>query len=289
MKLFGFAISLFVASATLVSAQVTVEVAFSQEQFLAGETLSTTVRIKNLSGQTLHLGAEPDWLTFLIESDEGFIVLKKDDVPVLGEFDLGSSQVATKRVDLAPHFAITKQGGYSATATVRIKDWQRQISSQPTKFEIIDGAELWSQLIGLPVPANTTNALPEVRKYTLEQANYLRSELRLYLRVTDAAGERIFKVVPIGRMVSFGQPEAQIDRFSKLHVLYQNGARSFDYSVFDPNGDLVIRQSYFYNGSRPHLKADEEGGIQVEGGQRRPSSSDIPSANLTNDRFQAKP
>ena len=234
MKQFGIALGLLIASATLVSAQVTVSVSFSQEQFLAGESLPTAVQIKNLSGQTLHLGAEPDWLTFLVESDEGFIVQKTGEVPVAGEFDLGSSQVATKRVDLAPYFVIPKQGRYSVTATVKIKDWQREVSSQPKKFEVIEGAKLWSRQFGLPVPADATNTVPEVRKYTLEQANYLPSELRLYLRVTDAAGERIFKVFPIGRMVSFGQPEAQIDRLSKLHVLYQDGARSFNYSVFNP-------------------------------------------------------
>jgi hypothetical protein len=289
MKHFSVALGLLVASTALVSAQVTVEVSFPQEQFLAGEALPTTVKIKNLSGQTLHLGNQPDWLTFSVESAEGFIVIKTGEVPVLGEFDLESSEVATKRVDLAPYFVISKQGRYSVTATVRIRDWRQEIESKPKKFEVIEGAKLWTQDFGLPIPPGATNAVPEVRTYTLEQANYLRSELRLYLRLTNPARDRIYKVVAIGPMVSFGQPEAQIDKLSKLHLLYQNGARSFEYSVFNTDGEWVLRQTYYYSGSRPRLKADDDGGISVQGGQRRPSSTDIPPQSLTNDRREAKP
>ena len=36
-----------------------------------------------------------------------------------------------------------------------------------------------------------TNRAPEVRRYSLEQANYLRTQLRLYLRITDAADARV--------------------------------------------------------------------------------------------------
>ena len=83
-------------------AQVTLEVVLDQKQFLPGESLPVAVKITNLSGQSLHLGAEPNWLTFSVESADGFVVLKNAEVPVLGEFDLASSQMATKRVDLHP-------------------------------------------------------------------------------------------------------------------------------------------------------------------------------------------
>jgi hypothetical protein len=86
---------------------------------------------------------------------------------------------------------------------------------------VIDGAKLWSQTFGLPVPAGVTNRAPEVRKYTLEEANYLRSQLRMYVQVSDESETHIFKIRAIGPMVSFSQPEAQLDRLSHLHVMYQ--------------------------------------------------------------------
>jgi len=39
-----------------------------------------------------------------------FIVIKNSNPPVQGEFNLDSSQVATKRVDFGAYFALTKSG-----------------------------------------------------------------------------------------------------------------------------------------------------------------------------------
>jgi len=276
MKLTGLTLGVLLAPVLQMSAQVTVDITLEQEQFLGGEPLPTAVRITNRSGQTLHLGSEPDWLTFLVESRDGFIVVKTAEVPVLGEFTLESSKVATRHVDLAPCFALSRPGRYKATATVRIKDWNTQLSTKPKSFDIIQGAKLWSQDFGVPAESGLTNHAPEVRKYTLQQANYLRTQLRLYLRLTDAAESKVIKVFSLGPMVSFSEPEPQLDKFSNLHLLYQNGARSFSYTVVSPDGDLLLRQTYDYSNTRPRLQADRDGKLGVAGGIRRVTSNDLP-------------
>src|SRR5260370_37378296 len=102
MKISGFGLAILLASMVYAGAQVTVEVTQDQQQFLPGETLKAAVRITNLSGQDLHLGGQDDWLTFAIESHEGLVAPKLGEAPVLGEFGLESSKVATKPGDLAP-------------------------------------------------------------------------------------------------------------------------------------------------------------------------------------------
>ena len=67
-----------------VSAQVDVELSLDQEQFLPSESVPLTVKITNRSGQQLHLDVEPDWLTFSVESTDGFVVIKNAEVPVAG-------------------------------------------------------------------------------------------------------------------------------------------------------------------------------------------------------------
>jgi hypothetical protein len=257
-------------------AQVTVEVELDQQQFLPSESLPVAVRITNRSGQPLHLGADADWLTFSVTAVDSFVVTKIAEVPVQGEFDVDSGQMATKRVDLAPYFKLTRQGSYRVVATVRIKDWNMALASPPQAFDVIDGAKLWSQTFGLPAPAGTTNGNPEVRKYTLEEANYLRSQLRMYVQVSDESERRIFKVRAIGPMVSFSQPEARLDRLNRLHVLYQSGARVFNYSVINPDGDIVWQENYDYLDARPRLQNDEKGNITVLGGVRRVKPDDVP-------------
>jgi hypothetical protein len=276
MKALGLCLGLCVAALSPASAQVTVEVTQDQDQFLPAEALPTAVRITNRSGQTLHLGQEADWLTFSVQSRDVEIVPKSGEVPVAGEFALESSKVATKRVDLAPYFSLGHSGRYSVTATVHIKDWNQDITSQPKNFDIIEGARLWEQDVGVPNSSNPTNATPEVRKFILQQANYLRAQLRLYVRLTDASGAKTFRVFPIGPMVSFGRPEPQVDKFSNLHLLYQGGSHTFNYTVVNPDGEIIAHRTYDYVDKRPRLQPDQDGKILVVGGVRRVSPSDVP-------------
>lgn len=269
-------------------AQVSVEVRLDQNQFLPGETLPVAVRITNRSGQTLHLGEDADWLTFSIESKDGFIVAKDGEAPVIAAFDLESSKVATKYVDLAPYFKLTKPGRYDMIATVKIKNWDTQLSSPPKGFDIIAGSRLKEITFGLPNTGTNASAEPELRKYILQQANYLRTQLRLYLRVTDVTESTTFRVFPIGQMVSMSKPEPQLDQQSHLHVLYQNGARTFSYSEFNPNGEVLMHQTYDYGATRPRLKMDADGKIIVSGGVRHLMLDDFPAPNLPTDLQRPK-
>ena len=244
-----------------------------QDQFLPSESIPLTVKITNQSGQKLHLGADPGWLTFSVESADGFVVLQESQVPVLGKFDLESSQMAIKHVDLEPYFSITRPGRYRVTATVRIKNWSLEVSSAPYHFDIVSAAPLWSQNFGVP---NGTNQLPEMRKYTLEKANYLKEQLRLYVQVSDPSEAEIYKVSPLGPIVSFSRPEAQVDRHSRLNVLWQTGAKLFNYAVVNPNGTIAEQDTYDNFYSRPRLGLNDNGEVVVVGGTRRPKPSELP-------------
>jgi len=246
------------------------------------------VRITNFSGQTLHLGKDNDWLRFTIEGRDNYIVPGSVDVPVQGEFDVESSTVVTRRVEVAGYFALTRPGRYLVTATVKLKQWDKELLSKPKAFDIIAGTKLWEQDFGVP---NAAGQPPEVRKYALQQAIHLK-QLKLYARVSDQSESRVFRVFPIGPMISFSKPECQIDKSSNLHVLYQTGAKSFNYSVINSDGRLLVRQTYEYTDTRPVLRVDREGRILIGGGARRGSSNDLPprsQASSTNHAETPKP
>jgi hypothetical protein len=277
MKPFGLwaGAGLLAVSITSASAQISVQITLDQEQFLQGESLPAAVRITNRSGQPLHLGAQTNWLTFGIEALDGTAVVKLGDVPVEGEFTLESSKKATKRVDLSPYFAITHPGRYRISAVVHLKDWDQDVAASPGEFNIIEGAKLWDQTVGLPRSSEVTNGVPELRRYILQQANYLKGQIRLYLRITDAYGKTL-RVFPVGSMVSFSRPNFQVDKASELHVLYQNGPYTYSYTHFSPDGDLLARQTYDYVTTRPQLRGEDDGGISVKGGSRRVTPNDVP-------------
>jgi hypothetical protein len=150
------------------------------------------------------------------------------------------------------------------------------VNSQPATFDVITGAKLWSQDFGVP----STNGVPEMREFTLEKANYLREQLRLYVQLTDASESRVFKVFALGPMVSFGYPEEQIDRTSQLHVLWQTGGQSYSYCILSPDGVVLHRDIYDIFGSRPKLNVDDNGDVSVVGGVKRVPASEIPQVQM---------
>lgn len=261
-------------SITRLPAQVTVEVSTEQDEFLPGEDIPVIARIVNHSGETLKLGADNQWLKFSIEARDGYVVLKTGDVPVTQPFTLESSERATVHVNLAPYFHLPRPGHYLITATLAVPGWDREFSSPQKGFDLIKGAKLWEEQFGVPPSPDSTNAIPEIRTYALQEANYLHSRLMLYAQVTDMDG-KINKVVPIGPMVSFGQPEARVGKSSNLHVLYQNGPRTFNYTVINPDGTVILRQTYDYT-TRPRMMTSVDGDLAIAGGSRRVTYNDLP-------------
>lgn len=257
------------------SAQISMDLSLDQDEFLPNEAIRVTVKISNTSGQELHLGVDPRWLTFSVEADDDVVVVKNQDVPVVEPFDLESSQRAIKHVDLQPYFQLGRPGRYKVTATLRIPQWYLTVNSAPIHFDVIHGGELWTQNFGVMVDAHSA---PEPRKYSLIKANFLREQLRLYLQVSSADGSEVFKVAPLGPLVSFSEPEEEVDRFSRLHVLWQTGARSYTYVIVDPDGAIASRDGYDNFGSHPHLSVGSNGDVVVNGGVLRPKVSDLPTA-----------
>jgi hypothetical protein len=263
-------------------AQVRVEVVFDGEQYIANEPLIARIRIVNDSGTTLHLGATPDWLNFAIRYKDA---LTKDSpyarplrAPRLPEkaFDLESSSTATLRVDLAPCFSLTQTGEYQVVATVKVPAFNNSYASPGKTFFIVTGSRMWERAFGVPPSIEPPDAsgVPVMRKYILIQA-LSGKETKFYVRVTDAQENNI-KVIPVGTLISFSRPEPQIDKWSNLHVLYQIGSRSMVYTVINPEGLLIARETHSISDTRPSMVTTDEGRIVIRGGVRTPSVDDIP-------------
>ena len=254
------------------TAQVTVDIVLDQEQYLRDESMPVKVRITNRSGRALKLGGTANWLNFTVENREGHNVERLADLSVKEEFTVESSMVATRTVDITPFFDLGLPGRYAVSAEMKIPEWNQEIRSQSRNFSISRGAPLWEQTVGLP---GTGSAVPELRKYVLQQANV--KHLTLYVRVTDENERKTFKLLPVGQMVSFGRPEPQVDKESNLHLLFQSGRASFMYVVVTPAGEMILRQRHDYAETRPKLRIGGDGRIGVGGGQRFFSRDDVPS------------
>ncbi len=254
-------------------AQITVEVSLEQKQYLPNESIPAIVRIINHSGQVLHFGDDA-WLTYQVEARDGTTVPKESDVTIPHNFDIKPGDMATTHADLTPCFDISKVGRYSVTASVLVKDWDRQVASNPEDFTVLHGASLWQQEFGVPQdPAN--HAEPETRKYILEEASLLKRK-NLYVRVTDVTESKTFRVNCLGPTLSFNGPQARLDSNNNLHLIYQEASRKYSYIIVNPDGVICLHQTYVYSTSAPFFKVDAAGNPHIAGGERLLAKNDFP-------------
>lgn len=259
--------------AAALQAQINVKLSTGQDQFLPGEEIGLAMKVSNFTGAPLRLGTHPQWITFSVERSEGGVVNKLGEVPDTGEFTLEQATSGTLRFDLSPLFALDRPGSYRVTAVVTPVNDGPNFVSPPLTFEIVNGVTLnEDQSFGFTKPDGTT----EQRRYLLQQANFLK-HLSLYLRVTDATGSHTIKVVPLGGLVTFNPPQWVLDRQSHLHVLHQFGASDCRYQHFDPDGNLIARQTWLVTNRRPELRVNENGEAAVVGGARRSDRTDFPA------------
>ncbi|MDD9867493.1 MAG: hypothetical protein OXS32_14205, partial [Verrucomicrobiales bacterium] len=241
------------------------------------------LKIVNFSGQTLVFGEDNNWLQFEIETETGEVVTPIAEPPkVEGRFTVESSIRATKRIDLAPYYALEKAGNYKLIAKVYVKQWKRSLPVKPVKFTVSNGSILWHRTFGLPVKEGEPAGQPKQRRYVLQQAKNLRM-MTLYARVDDGPGARVHRVFPVCPMVAFNDPTAQVDPTGNLHILCQSGARTYNYTVLDPDGKIRIRHHYQIVGSRPRLNF-KDGKIHVAGGLKLLRPDDIPTKKKDNDQ-----
>ena len=281
------------ALAAPLRSQVEVMVESEQRHYLVGEALRVGVKIVNRSGQTLTFGRSSDWLSIVVDSRQDLPVPKVREVDATGVFQVPSSKAVTRWLDLSSSYRIPRPGRYYIQATVRIKQWGVKLSSPPKNINVIEGAALWQKTFGVPraKPAgDSAQERPSARKYILKQMTLI-DRIRLYLQITTPSEEGVYAAIPVCQMVSFSKPEAALGTENRLHVLCQDGARTFNYSVFMPSGELVLRQTHRYTRTRPVLRQNQEGEVVVIGGERVPAKDDYPpsaSSGENGDEEEAK-
>jgi hypothetical protein len=269
------ALVLFLTLAPSAQAQVRVELLLDQKQYLLKEPLPVGVRIINHAGQVLSISGT-NWLSFTIEDREKFVVKRSTELVPPQAVTIESTYMGTQWIDIGQAFDFRENNNYTLRARVRIEQWGEDVYSDPVVFEIIKGTKLWDQEFGVPAPSG---APPEIRKYILQQANYLK-ELQLYARVTDASERMVYRVIRLAPMVQVSQPEAQIDTLNRLHVLTQVGLRQFLHVVLDHNGDVTLRNTYEAPSHRLQLRVSDSGGVFVAGGIRLLRKDDVPPSAL---------
>ena len=120
---------------------------------------------------------------------------------------------------------------------------------------------IWQCTVGVPGVAGGDG----VRTFSL-MTNRFPDHTSLYVRVEDKSHALVYATYSLGRVISFDEPHAEVDRNNQLHVLQCSAPRVWSYSVVGLDGRLLKHANYSQARSTPHLRRAADGSVIVGGG-----------------------
>ena len=262
MRLLAFLLSAFLL-ATTAQAQIQVELKFSRLQYIAYEPVVATVKITNLAGRDIDLRDENGqrWFGFEITANEGRY-LAPIAQPAEPPLKIDAGQTVTRKVNFTPIFPVHDLGPYHVRANVFFADLNKFFYSQTKVFHVGDARPIWQRTVGIP---EETAAAGNVRTYSL-LSNRFADHTKLYVRVEDKSTGAVYNTFPLGRVIAYDGPHAELDRANQLHVLHCAAPRTWAYSQIGLNGQLLARSTFMETKTRPRLRHAQDGTVAVRGG-----------------------
>ncbi len=250
-------------------AQIQVDLKFKRRQYIAFEPIIATVTISNLAGRDIELrdDLEQHWYGFEVTASEGRTLVpirQVNEEPL----QIAAGTSVTRKINLTPLFPITDLGVYHVRANVFFADLNKFFYARAKVVEVTNARPIWRRTVGDPEGGG-------VRTYSL-MTNRFPNHTSLYVRVEDQENSLVYSTFSLGRVISFDEPQAEVDRENQLHVLHSSAPRIWSYSIVGLDGRLLKHTTYSQTRSAPKLRRSAEGKVAVRGG-----TQDAPAAPAT--------
>lgn len=238
------------ASAGQGFARLQVDIQFKRTLYIAYEPLIVNVSITNLTGNALNLADSGNtrWFGFTIETLDGRPVPPRSSSHTNPPVLLESGQKITRAVNLAPLFPLAEYGGYRVRASINAQPFGT-FTSPPLNIEITEGRTIWSKSVGVPASEPGGGGTRDITLLT----HRFPSSSQLYLRIVDPERRSVLCTHRLGRIVSYGVPEVQLDTRNRIHILQNLAPKTFLYSLIGLNGEVLLRKTYTQRDKRPAL------------------------------------
>ena len=252
----------FLVLAACAQAQIQVELKFKRLQYIAYEPVLATVTITNLAGRDIELRDDngQHWFGFEVTANDDRILapLRQASEPPL---KIAAGTSVTRKIDLTPLFPVSDLGVYHVRPHVFFADLSKFFYGQAKVFEVTSARPIWQRTVGAP----TADGGEGVRTFSL-MTNRFPDHTSLYVRVEDKSRGVVYATYSLGRVISFDEPRAEIDKSNQLHVLQCSAPRVWSYSIVGLDGRLLKHVSYSQTRSMPHLRRGVDGRVAVAGG-----------------------
>lgn len=262
MKLLASALCLLVAT-QFARAQIQVELKFKRLQYIAYEPVTATLKITNLAGRDvdLHDVGSERWFGFEVTGAQQQLLAPAalESEPPL---HIESGKTVTRKIDLGAFYPVHDFGTYHVRANVFFADLNKFFYSPAKVFQVTDARPIWQKTVGIPDGQADAGG---TRTYSL-LSNRFPDHTSLYVRVEDKNTGTVYSTYSLGRVISFDQPQVEIDRANQLHVLHCAAPRTWAYSHIGLNGELLKQSTFLQTKSQPHLTRVADGLVAVHGG-----------------------
>ena len=243
-----------------VTAQVSVHLQMNKKNYVIGEPITATLNITNRSGRQLVLSSNQvsAWLNFQVS-------IAGRNIPPARKINykpavIPAGQSIARSVNISTAYAIGRVGNYTCSSSVRLPGSTiTGTTSNRVHFTVAKGRTVWRQRAGLPKDPN------QVREYGLITFNG-NGGLELFAEVKSKNTGLGIATIPLGKVISFRNPTASIDRKSHMHALYQVKPDLFTHVEISPNG-RILSSSHHKRGKlgAPRLTTFTSGEVVVAG------------------------
>lgn len=258
----GFPLGLILFLLGLASsfAQVDVRIEFRRTLYLIYEPIICTVSVTNRTGKELTLQDTPQqhWFGFEITRGSGNPVPPINPSYINQPVQIGSGQTLKRSINLTPLFPLSEFGAYRVRATIYVSELKKFFTSPPLGIEITEGRLLWQETVGIPDGPGSRSI--SVLAHRLPQTSML------YIRIEDKDAGIVYCTHQLGRFIAFGRSDIELDVLNRVHILQNVAPKSFVYSVIGLNGEVLERQAYQDQGTRPVLTKLPDGSMKIAGG-----------------------
>lgn len=256
-------LSCFCAIASSAIAQIQVELKFPRLQLIAYEPVVANITITNLAGRDviLHDRDDQSWFGFEITGDQGRSIAQISNAGT-EPLSVASGKRVSRRVNLTPLFGLHDFRTYDVRAHVYFADLNKFYYSQAKVFEVTDARPIWQETVGVP---EGNPAGGNIRTYSL-MTNRFPDHTSLYIRVEDKDSGMVYATYSLGQIIAVDQPQAELHRSNRLHVLYCEGPRKWGYARIGLNGELLSRAGFAERKTRTRLVQADDGVVKIADG-----------------------
>lgn len=252
-------------------AQLSVQLKINRRAHLIYEPVLATVSITNMAGREVVLEDKgTQWFGFQIMSGEGRSIPPRNPDYRLEPLTLGPGETMKRTVNLQDLYQLGDFGTLKIRANIYMAEVDRYFSSRQEILEFTDGRKIWSQSVGVP---EGQEGAGEVRVFTLLTLEQDKGKM-LYVRIQGESDGNVYGCYNLGRLVQGILPEVQFDLGNNLWVLQLVSQKTYFLSKIGPNGQFHAQSTYVTPKSKPYLRKQGDGTLQLVGAIRQPR--DIP-------------